>query len=134
MFEIVLSQDYEDKFDELRQVERVEKTRYNADGTTVLSASSASANGEENVDDDDQFVGTVGTENKNAKKRRNSAKAPRSTRLSILHSINEKPEDDNYDFEQVLDNLLNKRLEVRPKLKIKNLTPRNRTEKYVERP
>ena len=134
MFEIVLSQDYEDKFDELRQVERVEKTRYNADGTTVLSASSFSANGEENVDDDDQFVGTVGTENKNAKKRRNSAKAPRSTRLSILHTINEKLEDDNYDFEQVLDNLLNKRLEVRPKLKIKNLTPRNRTEKYVERP
>ena len=47
MFEIVLSQDYEDKFDELRQIDRTEKIFYNPDGTTVLSASSQSNNGEE---------------------------------------------------------------------------------------
>ena len=51
----------------------------------MLSVSSASANGEENIDDEDQFIGA---ESISARKRRNSYKDPRSTRLSVFQRVN----------------------------------------------
>ena len=84
-----------------------------------------SDDGEENIEENDQLFVDMTSK---ARKRRNSHQDPRSTRLSILHRINEQQEEEDYDFEKTLENLMNKKLEVKSKPKIRTLTPRNKTE------